>query len=99
MPATATLRLGGRGTNLVVKGFCKAEQLQGRQVLSISALWQEEDLGIKSIRECPGEFEIRFPLPKTRLQNGTVRLRVSPTIQLGTDQRELGLAVSSVGLN
>jgi hypothetical protein len=96
MEGTATVQVGGSGGAIWVRGFCRPEQIEETGRLTVQVDWNGTDLGFQVLRNCPAEFELAFPLRGVSPGAGTVRLRARPTLHLGTDPRELGLAVTSV---
>lgn len=96
MPKSATVRLSGTGKEIVVSGFCVADQLRDHSQIVVTAAWNNKVLGERSINRCPEDFTLRFPLPPDRLATGILRLTTSSVIRVGHDLRDLGLAVRSV---
>jgi hypothetical protein len=96
MPASASLRMGRAGNELLIRGFCAPEQLKSTGSVRVSAFYDALALGDREIRSCSQDFELRFPIPASAAAEGEVKIRVYPTLRLPSDTRELGLAVNAV---
>lgn len=96
MPRSATVKLSGTGKEIVVMGFCAAEQLRDHRQLGLRGEWNNSPLGEVSVNPCPGDFSLHFPLPPGHSETGTLRLTTSSVVRVGNDLRDLGLAVRSI---
>jgi hypothetical protein len=93
MPKRATLRIGGHGNTLVIRGMCPEEQRRGGP-LAMSVRVDGVELTPAAIKPDEDAFEIALPLPApVAARTGhAVEIEVSRTFRPPSDQRDLGLA-------
>jgi hypothetical protein len=93
MPKRATLRIGGPGRRLYIRGECPDEQLKSGP-LGVTVLVNGTALPAAVIKPGESTFELSFALPETvsMATEFKVTIEVDRTFRPASDQRDLGLA-------
>jgi hypothetical protein len=95
MPKRASLRIGGPGTRLYLRGECSDEMLRGGPVV-VTVSVDGERLAPATIRPGENAFEISFPLPANVKNELNVGIEANRTFRPANDPRDLSLAFGNI---
>ena len=99
MPKVATVRLGvpeGSEGELRIDANCAPVQVEARPLL-LAVSVDDKRLPAVEIRDCSQRLHLSFPIQvESERKEIEVGLEVDRTVRVGSDQRDLGLAVRSI---